>query len=68
MRRLKDFLFSELGRIILGVALFLPAFILDKLEYTVVSYILYIISLVVSGYTVFIDAVKGIIRRDFLDE
>ena len=47
MRRLKDFLFSELGRIILGVALFLPAFILDKLEYTVVSYILYIISLVV---------------------
>ena len=68
MRRLKDFLFSELGRIILGVALFLPAFILDKLEYTVVSYILYIMSLVVSGYTVFIDAVKGIIRRDFLDE
>jgi Cd2+/Zn2+-exporting ATPase len=68
MRRLKDFLFSELGRIILGVALFLPAFILDKLEYTVVSYILYIISLVVSGYTVFIDAVKGIIRSDFLDE
>lgn len=68
MKKLVTFFLSEIGRIILGLVFFLPAFILDKIGIYVVSLVLFLLSLAVAGMPVFIDAVKGIIRRDLFDE
>ena len=72
MRRVFNFLKSELGRIILGLLFFIAASVTDYLmrasSFSVEAMILYIISLVISGGPVFVDAVRGILRRDLLDE
>ncbi len=59
---------NELGRIISGLAVFVFALIFSSLKLELVSIPLYVLALLVSGYTVFTDAVRGIRRRDFLDE
>lgn len=72
MRRAFSFLKSELGRILLGAFLLLAAVITDYLtrmnSFSLTAHILYVSALLVSGAPVFIDAVKGILRRDLLDE
>ncbi len=65
---MKKFLKSELFRIVAGLVFFIPGFILDILEFKTASLILLIAALIISGHRVFISAVKGILRRDFLDE
>ena len=59
---------NELGRIISGLAVFLSALILSGLGIEYISIPLYVLALFVSGYSVFLDAIRGIRRRDFLDE
>ncbi len=59
---------SEPFRLIGGLALFIPAFILERVGLSVLSLVLYISALVLSGGAVFFDAVRGIVRKDFLDE
>ena len=68
MRGLIKNLSSELGRIIIGSVLFASALICDSMDIKMPALALYIAALVLSGATVFIGAVKGIIRRDLLDE
>ena len=68
MRKILSFSKSELGRFIAGAALFICAIAFGAFEYSAASLILYIMALIVSGCEVYIDAVKGILRRDFLDE
>lgn len=68
MNRLKKFLEFELSFAILGFLAFVPGIITEYLEYTTIAYILYALALIVSGWRVFWDAVKGILRKDFLDE
>ncbi len=68
MIKIKDFLISEIGRIIAGALFFASALIFDFFKYSVVALILYIIALLIAGTAVFIDAVRGILRRDLLDE
>jgi len=72
MRRAFSFLKSELGRILLGAFLLLAAVLTDYLtrmnSFSLTAFLLYISALLVSGAPVFIDAVKGILRRDLLDE
>lgn len=68
MRKVKSFVASELGRIILGLAFFISALITEYAGSNTSALILYIISLIISGSKVFVDAVRGIIRRDLLDE
>ena len=68
MKKAVLFFKSELGRIALGFAVFISALIFEKLEFFKAALVLYIIALLVSGIAVFFDAVRGIIRRDFLDE
>lgn len=68
MRKILSFSKSELGRFIVGSALFICAIAFGAFEYSTASLILYIMALIVSGCEVYIDAVKGILRRDFLDE
>lgn len=68
MRKIISFVTSELGRIVLGIAFFIPALITDYVGLKTGALILYTVALIISGYMVFADAVRGIIRRDLLDE
>ena len=72
MKKLISFTVSELGRIILGVIFFVSALITEymtrHLSFSVAALILYSSALLISGIPVFIDAVRGILRRDLLDE
>ena len=68
MKKLKAFFKNEPLRIILGIALFIPALILELLSYEVASFTLFLLALIVAGAPVFVDSVKGILRRDLLDE
>lgn len=65
MRRiLKD----ELFKIIIGLLLFIPGAVLSHLGFTYLSLGLLLGALVVSGLSVFIGALRGILRGDLLDE
>jgi len=66
MKRFYKLIRQELPRIILGSVLFVLALVFDGVE--PLSLILYILALLVAGFPVFVDAVKGILRRDLLDE
>ncbi len=68
MRRMLEFIKSELGRFTVGAVIFAAALITDAAELSVIALILYVIALAISGIGVYIDAIKGILRRDFLDE
>lgn len=65
---MRKLLRGEVFRIILGFLLFAPGVILRILDFEAVSLVVLSLSLAVSGYTVFFDAVRGIVRLDFLDE
>lgn len=65
---MKRFLKNEPLKIILGLCLFVPGAILSHLGFDIISLVLLSAALIVSGLGVFIGAVKGIIRRDLLDE
>ncbi len=65
---LKKILKGELSRILLGLSVFAIALIFSAFSLDIVSIPLFIVALLVSGYSVFLDAVRGIKRRDFLDE
>ncbi len=73
MKRAINFFGKELVRIGTAAVFFVAAIISDLFappEYTVFtpSLILYIITLLTAGAPVFFDAVRGILRRDLLDE
>ena len=65
---MKKYLNSELIKIIVGLALFIPGAILEHLGYDIIAVGLLLASLLVSGWSVFYGAVRGLLRRDFLDE
>ena len=72
MTKLKALFTSELPRIVIGLLFFVSGLAVDyftrHLSFSVWAALLYILALAVSGYSVFIDAVRGIIRGDLLDE
>ena len=68
MKRIKEFFTSDMGRFLAGAVLFAFAIISGAIELAVLSPVMYVIALAISGFTVYIDAVRGILRRDFLDE
>ena len=59
---------NELLKIIIGLCLFIPGAILSHIGFGTVAFALLILALLVSGFSVFAGAVRGILRRDFLDE
>ena len=59
---------SEIAKIIFGLVFFIPGVILSHIGYEYVSLALLITALFISGISVFIGAVKGILRGDLLDE
>lgn len=72
MNCLRKLLKNPLFPILLGLLFFLPAFIIDHVSNTptgdAVSLAFYLIALLISGGEVFVDAVRGIFHRKFLDE
>lgn len=68
MKKIIDFLCSELGRFVIGAVIFINALAFDIKQFSVASIILYICALATSGFSVYVDAIKGLLRRDFLDE
>ncbi len=72
MKKVISFVISELGRIIVGLVLFSMALAVEYYDrdtsFSLRALILYVVALCVAGAPVFIDAVRGIFRRDLLDE
>ena len=58
----------ELFKIFAGLALFIPGAILSHLGFIYLSLALLLAALLISGLSVFVGAVKGILRGDLLDE
>lgn len=69
MKRIVSWFLSELGRIVSGFLFFILALLVDYLtEYSYFALSLFVVALLIAGFPVFLGAVRGIIRRDFLDE
>ena len=68
MKKLVSLYNNDLFRIISGSGLFLSAIILELAGARWVALGFYIAALIISGGRVFFDAVRGLIRRDLLDE
>ncbi len=68
MNRLIAFFKREVPRIATAAFLFVAALVTEHLGAGYVALAIYILALLVSGLSVFIDAVRGILRRDLLDE
>ena len=68
IKKLRKLIKNELFGIITGAALFIPALVLERLEFNTGSLVLYILALLFAGLGVFSDALRGILRRDLLDE
>lgn len=68
MNRLIKFIKNDIFRIASSLTFFISALILEQFEFELFSLVLYLIALFACGFKVFLDAVKGILRRDLLDE
>ncbi len=68
MKKLKELIKSDAARIVISLFFFVSALILEQFGITYISLALYIAALSIAGFEVFVNAVKGILRRDLLDE
>ena len=68
MKRFLSLLKSDVAKIICALFFFISALIFEQYASSYGALALYTAALIISGGRVFIDAVRGILRRDFLDE
>ncbi len=69
MKRIFSFFSRESVRIVAGSVLFAAALVIEHLlMLDIAALCIYILALLVCGAGVYIDAVRGILRRDLLDE
>ncbi len=68
MKKLINILRSELATVIIGAAVFVAALLLDFFGCDAAALVVYIAAFVICGAGVIIDAVRGILRLDLLDE
>ena len=68
MKNLKKYIKNPILRIISSAVLLLAAILLEHFDLPIFAIIIYIFALLVAGLDVFINAVRGIIRKDLLDE
>ena len=68
MKRLLKLFKSDIARIVVALIFFISALILEQSISPYGALALYIAALLISGWSVFFDAVRGIIRHDLLDE
>ncbi len=67
-KQIKKLIKSDSLKIGISLSLFVLGFILNIFSVGIITPILFVLALVVSGIEVFVDAVKGILRLDPLDE
>ena len=68
MKRLLTYLKSDVLRITCSLFLFIMALIIEQNANSWIPLAVYVIALIIAGGEVFVGAVKGILRRDLLDE
>lgn len=68
MKKLLNLLKSDIAKIALSLIFFISALILEQILSPWGTLALYVVALLLSGGRVFVDAVRGILRRDLLDE
>lgn len=68
MKKIPKYIKNPIVRIIASAVLLLTAILLEHLDLPIFAIIIYIFALLVAGLDVFINAVRGIIRKDLLDE
>lgn len=68
MKRVATFLKNDIFKIVSSLLFFVTAFVLGRFDLNTAALTLYIIALMLSGWQVLFDAVRGIIRGDLLDE
>lgn len=73
MKQIRKILKNPLFPIFAGLLFFIPAFVIDHVSgdnaaLSTLSLIFYLVALLISGGEVFIDAVRGIFHKKFLDE
>ena len=68
MKRVFKLLGSDVGRIAISLILFILAIILEQNVFWHLPLTIYLLALLISGGPVFVGAIKGILRRDLLDE
>jgi len=68
MKKILLFLDKEITRIIISLVFLILGFILGQSGFSLLSFISFILVLLTSGYRVFFDALRGLLRRDLLDE
>ena len=68
MTRLLSLLKNDVFKIIASLCFFVSAMVFDAFDFSAISFSFYIAALIISGWQVFFDAVRGILRRDLLDE
>ena len=68
MKRIKALFENEVSKIVIALIFFVSALILEQFGLSALSLAAYIAALAVAGFKVFADAVRGILRRDLLDE
>lgn len=68
MSRFLKFLKKDTVKIAVSLALFALALLFEHLLLDITAFCIYIAAIAVAGWQVFLDAVRGILRRDLLDE
>ena len=68
MKKAISLIKSDIGKISTSLFFFVLALILEQFDFKYISLAVYIAALIVAGFKVFADAVRGILRRDLLDE
>ena len=68
MKKAAKFLKKDEVKIVLSLSFFLVALCLEFFALEAVSLAFYIAAIAAAGWQVFLDAVRGILRRDLLDE
>ncbi len=68
MKKLKKLFGEELFWTLFALALFVLGFVFEKTGLDVPSVVLFCAAVAAAGWSVFWDSIRGILRRDFLDE
>ena len=68
MKKYLKYIKNPIFRIVTSAVLLVTAIILENLNVSIIPIIIYIGALLVAGLDVFINAIRGILRKDLLDE
>lgn len=68
MKKILKYVKNPIFRIVTSAVLLVAAILLEHFRLSIFAIIIYVLALLLAGLDVFINAVRGIIRKDLLDE